>query len=235
MSTNTSGTFPLPQDLENDRIKLVPYIPSFHSEVFAELSKKYPETYKYIPWGHSEVQAAFDSETFLREHKWLLFAILDKTRPPSDHLVGSDGALAGTIAFIDCDPRNLSAELGAVLIFPPFQRTHVASNAVGLMLQYALNRPSEGGLGLRRVVWLANRLNEGSIRLAKRFRFQQEGVLRWHMYLEGGPAGNGKLLREEDPKPGCPGRDTALFSLCWDDWEGGGAKENSATVMLRIN
>lgn len=104
------------------------------------------------------------------------------------------------------------------------------------MLQYALNKPSEGGLGLRRVVWLANYLNEGSIRLAKRFQFQQEGLLRWHMVLppnlDGYLAGNGKVLREEDPKPGCAGRDTALFTLTWDDWEGG-AKENAAGVMSR--
>ena len=44
--------------------------------------------------------------------------------------------------------------------------------------------------------------------------------------------GNGIKLRNEDPRSGCVGRDTAMLSLCWDDWEGG-AKEKVEKIMRR--
>ena len=38
------------------------------------------------------------------------------------------------------------------------------------------------------------------------------------------PEGASKL-RAGDPRAGCTGRDTALLSLCWDDWELDRARE----------
>lgn len=231
--------FPVPEALESDRVKLVPFVPSVHSKAYADLSSTYREVYRYIPLGAFWDQAALDTyieQSFRVEPGWILFAIFDKTKP--SETFGADGSLAGIIGYINTDPKHLSTEIGAVILFPPFQRTHVASNATGLLLQYALNRPSEGGLGLRRVAWRANALNKGSINLAQRLKFQVEGVLRWnralpaHLANDQDRMANRESLREEDPKPDCVGRDTALLGLCWDDWESG-AKENVATVMAR--
>jgi hypothetical protein len=46
-----------------------------------------------------------------------------------------------------------------------------------------------------------------------------EGILKWDRVLPEGKIGNGKKEREGDVRKGCPGRDTAMLSICWDDWE----------------
>jgi len=117
------------------------------------------------------------------------------------------------------------------MILPAFQRTHVASNAVGILLHYTLDLPTSSSplisvkgptsaLGLRRIVWQAHHLNKGSIRLAERMGFKIESVLRWDRVLPTSKVGNGRDVREGDPRKERAGRDTAMLSLCWDDWEG---------------
>jgi len=152
------------------------------------------------------------------------------------------------MGFLNTSPANLSTEVGFAIILPPFQRTHVTSNAIGLLLQYALDPPSDssdgdgsisfgreqrggrGGLGLRRVQWQANSLNTASIRAAERMGFKHEAVLRWDRVLregrEKGKVGNGREVSDDI------GRDTIMLSLCWDDWEGGG-REKVLGVMER--
>jgi len=130
----------------------------------------------------------------------------------------------------------LAVEIGHILTLPAFQRTYVTSNAVGLLLHYALDTPSAGGLGLRRVFWQANALNEKSVRAAQRMGFHFEAIIRWDRVLPLGKdidiAGNKKGERSEDPRPGCIARDTAMLSLCWDDWEGGG-RQHVDEIMAR--
>jgi RimJ/RimL family protein N-acetyltransferase len=132
-------------------------------------------------------------------------------------------------------PTDLSTELGFVLTLPRFQRTHITSNAVGLLLHWALD-PAPHGLALRSVAWKANALNAASVRAAERMGFRREGLLRWDRVLpaaKSAAGGNGRGVREGDPKPECLGRDTVLLSLCWDDWEGG-AREVVDARMQRI-
>lgn len=162
----------------------------------------------------------------------ILYAVIDKTLPKSKE--DEDGALAGILAYMNTSAVNLSTEIGCVITLPSFQRTHVTSNAVGLLLQYALEPASGGGLGLRRVQWQTSSMNTSSIRTAERMAFKMEGVLRWDRIFHGGKAkgkiGNGCRLprgSEDDLA-----RDTVLFSLCWDDWEQG-AKEKVQAVMDR--
>lgn len=161
------------------------------------------------------------------------FAVIDKTRPstPED----SEGALAGMISFISTSTAHLSTEIGGVIILPGFQRSHVATNAAGLMLQFALTGRAAGGMGLRRVQWLCSSLNEASVSLAKRLGFEVEGVLRWHMVLrqvEGGHRiGRGWALPPGSDEKDL-GRDTMALSVCWEDWEMG-VREKVAEVMRR--
>ncbi|KAK0469818.1 uncharacterized protein EV420DRAFT_1472977 [Desarmillaria tabescens] len=113
-------------------------------------------------------------------------------------------------------------------------RTHVTSNAIGILLKHSLDLPEDGGLGLRRVVWQASAANVASIRTAKRMGFKQEGVLRWHKaWPESKSRGaNGIRVRKGDPgKEVFPlGRDTVVLSICWDDWEGGVRAHVEATM-----
>lgn len=96
-----------------------------------------------------------------------------------------------------------------VIVFPAYQRTFVATNAVGLLLQYGLDAPSQGGLGLRRVQWQAAADNEASIRLAKRMLMTFEGIARWERTIDPGKMGNGvdieRLREAERYSPGGSG------------------------------
>lgn len=87
---------------------------------------------------------------------------------------------------------------------------------------YALDPPSHGGLGLRRVQWQANSTNDASVRLATRMQFTFEGIARWQRKLEPCKTGNGVDLTvlEERNERGVerPGRHSAILSMCWDDW-----------------
>jgi RimJ/RimL family protein N-acetyltransferase len=65
----------------------------------------------------------------------------------------------------------MTTEIGTVMIFKKFHRTHVASNAAGLLLHYALDLPKNGGLGFRRVAWGANEHNEANLRFAQKMGF----------------------------------------------------------------
>lgn len=148
----------------------------------------------------------------------VLYAVIDKTRITTSP--SSSANFAGIIGYMNTSPANLSTEIGYAIILPPFQRTHVTTNAIGLLLQYALDSPPHG-LGLRRVQWRANRLNTKSICAVQKLGFKLEAVLRWDRIFAGSKASasNGVKERAGDPSPGTVGTDTALLALCWDDWE----------------
>ena len=191
---------------------------------------------------------------FLEDHQkdpgFLLFAVYDKSSGANNET--PCGTFAGIIAFKESSVSHLKTEIGTVVILPKFQQTHVASNAVGLLLHYALDLPqavkaadcprSEHNtlpvlaLGLRRVSWAANSHNEASIRLAERLGFRKEGILRWDRVMPKDRKvmgiGNGSAVRNGDARLDCVGRDTVLYSLCWDDWENGG-REKVDAIMAR--
>ncbi|KAJ5690268.1 Acetyltransferase [Penicillium macrosclerotiorum] len=133
-----------------------------------------------------------------------------------------DGELTGTISFVRTSKTHLSTEIGFIVILPPYQRTYVAMSAVGLALQYALEAPENGGLGLRRVHWRTSTTNVASAKLAEKMGFEQIGIVSWHMrFVKGknkGKVGNGKDLPPgSDPQD--LWRDTIDYSLSWDRWE----------------
>lgn len=148
------------------------------------------------------------------------FAIIDKTRPASPE--DPEGELAGTVSYVYTSAPYLSTEIGFIIILPNYQRTHVASNTVGLALQYALESPEKGGLGLRRVHWKTSTANAASARLAEKMGFQRIGATPWHMRFAKGKErfkiGNGKELPPGSDQADL-WRDTIDFSLAWDHWE----------------
>lgn len=88
--------------------------------------------------------------------------------------------MAGILGLINSNAPNLTTEIGFIVVFPKFQRTYVTTNAVCILLRYALEIPSRfpGALALRRVEWRANSRNEPSKKAAKRIGFKDEGVMR---------------------------------------------------------
>ncbi|KAI6030233.1 acyl-CoA N-acyltransferase, partial [Pisolithus marmoratus] len=231
--------FPV-QEVENDRVKLVPFVPSLHAELFLQGSVNHPELFRFLPYGPFDSTAAFIEgliEGFISPDPGAsLYTIIDKTRSLPQSPSPSEVDFAGVIGYINTDTTHLKTEIGAITILPPFQRTHVTTNAVGLLMEYALNPPLLSGLGLRRVQWQTNELNSQSIRAAERMGFKREGILRWDRTL---PSGKGKpgdpvQSRAGDPKPDWVGRHTAILAICWDDWENGG-REEVQRLMARRN
>ncbi|TDL20442.1 acyl-CoA N-acyltransferase [Rickenella mellea] len=237
--------------ISNDRLQLTPFIPSVHAETYFAETKQHPELYHYLPFQPFESVEVFNEwfeHIIHRDPQWILFAVFDKSNQGAAHeRTGEvressantsnqmDHRFAGVIGLLNTSVANLSTEIGFVFTLPAFQRTHVTSNAVGLLLQYCLELPPFG-LGLRRVQWQANAENKASIRAAERMGFEMEGIQRWQRILPHGKFGKEVIGREGE---GCqeglrgPGRDTAMLSMCWDDWID--EKEKVCRMMAREN
>ncbi|TCD60891.1 hypothetical protein EIP91_009368 [Steccherinum ochraceum] len=212
--------FPV-RELESDKVKLTPLIPSLHTQAYWAGTKDHPGMYIHLPMAPFPSAAAFTDLINTRvqsDPSNIVFAVLDKTR--------ADLPLAGLVGLLGTSPADLSTELGWLVTLPAFQRTHTTTHAVGLLLAYCLDLPEEGGLGLRRVQYRTHVLNGASIRVAERFGFGFEMVQKATRAVEGKPKGEeggwdvqGSLV-------------TRMYALCWDDWEGGG-RERLRALLAR--
>ncbi|KAK0218682.1 acyl-CoA N-acyltransferase [Armillaria fumosa] len=224
--------FPTPPTLQSERVKLVPFDISVHTRLLVTACSG-ESLYDFVPFGpfkdEEEFIASFWNKRMKDDAGMTMFAVYDITKP-------DESAYAGVIGYLNSSAEDLVAEIGFVIIAPAFQKTHVTSNAVGILMKYALDMPEDGGLGLRRVVWQASAANIPSVRTAKRMGFQQEGILRWHKAWPTSKTrgANGTLVRKGDPKEEAfpLGRDTTILSICWDDWESG-ARAHVEAIMAR--
>ncbi|KAF8868553.1 acyl-CoA N-acyltransferase [Infundibulicybe gibba] len=222
---NFNFCFSIPVTLENDRLQLVP---------FYKNTLLYPDLLQYLPCGPFESIEDLTTgflETFNgSDPAHILFAIHDKTRPSTAYRATHE--FAGIVGMINSSAEHLQTEIGYIVILPPFHRTHVASNVVGLLLHFCLDPPTLGGLGLRRVVWQANSLNAPSIRAAERMGFRYEGTLRWARVV---PPGTGKIGISRVGRDGEEriARHIAILGLCWEEWELEGVREIVDKIMAR--
>ncbi|KAG6811116.1 hypothetical protein H0H92_008916 [Tricholoma furcatifolium] len=223
---------PLPATLETPRIKLTPFIPSIHGETFFSGYASAPELGRYLPFTLPTYQAllSFFEEIVQPDPGRVWFAIIDKTKDRNEDL---QTCLAGVIGLLRCVPSNRAVEIGPVVILPAFQRTFVSSNAIGAVLKYLLDTPSERGVGFRRVVWTADPENQASVRAAQRMGLKPEGILRWTFCLPDG--GEGQEVSKD--RGSALGRHSVLFAICWDDWENGGKEhvDNKLFVFCLID
>ena len=224
-----NSSIPVPTILENKRVALVPFVPSIHAETFfEEFHKSSSVLSAYLPVKMGDTLNEFIVLVeigFRRQQESNLFAIIDKTKPPitNNNTNQPHGRIAGIIGWVHGSLRNLALEIGPVIILPEFQGTFVSANSIGLLLKYALDFPSRGGLGFRRVAWGADPHNEKSIAAAEKMGFKKEGTLRWLWVMPEGREGK-KLSTERETVKGsvkADGRDSILLSICWDDWDGG--------------
>lgn len=214
----------LPESLESERVKLVPLIPREHGAHYYTEGAKDPLLWRYYPvaWRSQQEWLTWLERDTRRNPANVYFAIIDKTRPDATH-PGWGGSLAGALGLFRCSAEHLSAEIAYVAILPAFQRTHVASNAIGILLRYCLELPSASppGLGLRRVQWCAHTKNLPSARLAERMGFKREAWIRWPIVLPKELTRDGEKPHEDDKWPERFGRHTLMLSVCWDDWQDG--------------
>ena len=215
--------YPLYEEtLQTPRLKLVPFIPVEHATAYWDVVNDHPELFQYYPFRHHTLPEFLTFlEVFSRQNPHhMLFAIIDRTRPDAAH-ASWGGSLAGIIGFFNTDATNLVTEIGYVLVFPAFHRTHVAKESVAVLLRYLLSMPSDSppGIGFRRVQWSAHTKNAASIGLAQRMGLKREGDLRWKWVLPDELSEHGEKGREGDRSGGKHGRHSVMLAVCWDDWE----------------
>jgi RimJ/RimL family protein N-acetyltransferase len=204
--------------LENDVVQLLPYIPRIYADIFwAKAQPAADSLTRFVPRDITTLTEYLEAlEDWRKDPGSLMFVVIDKTRPSEN---GLQGTVAGQLSLMKTTASNLTTEIGFVMTLPQYQRTHVTSNAIGLLLKYALNTPTDPaapGLGMRRVDWRAHSWNKPSIATARRLGFVDEGVLRWFVLLP--PGKDGDDPRKDDKNQG-KGRHTAFLAMCWDEWE----------------
>ena len=104
------------------------------------------------------------------------------------------GSVLGVASFLRIEPAHGVIELGHILLTPPIQRTIAATEALTLMIRWAMEA------GYRRFEWKCNALNAPSRRAAIRLGFSFEGVFRHHMIVKS------------------RNRDSAWFSIIDGEW-----------------
>ncbi|KAJ5708505.1 Acyl-CoA N-acyltransferase [Penicillium malachiteum] len=212
------------REISNDRIKLVPFNPAHHGQSFHQHSPA--QLFANMSMGPWKTVQDLESAFYDGHDR----QILSFDNPESF----ADGELAGKISYINTSVANLSAELGFVVVLPPYQRSHVAVNAAELMLQNAFDSRDNGGLDLYRVHWKASTSNPASSHLAEKLGFKTVvGVTKWHMrFPKGatkGKVGNGRAL-PPGSDPDDIWRDTVELSMSWEDWQNG-ARDKTQTAM----
>jgi RimJ/RimL family protein N-acetyltransferase len=108
---------------------------------------------------------------------------------------GRTGKPAGMCSYLNIVPRNGSIEIGSIWFAPSLQRTREATEAMYLLMRYAMD-----DLRYRRLEWKCNALNQASRRAALRLGFRHEGIFHRHMIVKG------------------RNRDTAWYSIVDDEW-----------------
>ncbi|GAA5915325.1 GNAT family N-acetyltransferase [Sporobolomyces salmoneus] len=241
-------------------VRLVPLIPSLHASRLYKLFSAHQETYQYLPYGPFPTYAAFLTklEQNRRDENCLSFAVYDLSLEFSDdddehvkedfELEGGKGLreerLAGIVGVKESNEKNRMTEIGNVHIAPPFQRTHISVHSLSLLLHWLLSPPSPScpnSLGLRRVQWFANPLNQPSVKAALALGFTLEAEkIRWERTL---PSGRGKIglplpefleggRREKEMGRG-EGRDSSLLCLDWEKWENRGREFVESRVKAK--
>lgn len=214
------------ESLETERVKLVPFVPRVHAQAYWDAATRDDPTHalwRYYPtlWRTLPDFLAWLESNVRRNPANTYFAVLDKTKPSAEF--GNGGSLAGVFGLFHCSDAHQTAEIAWIAVLPAFQRTHVASNAVGVLLKHCLEleTASPPGLGLRRVQWSCHTRNVQSARIAERMGFKREGMFRFQYVLQEELAKDGEKPSEDRKWPEKYGRNTLVLAVCWDDWEGG--------------
>ena len=85
----------------------------------------------------------------------------------------SSGLAQGWLSLCDIYPADGAIEIGAIWFSPRLQRTRAATEAIFLLMQYAMEE-----LQYQRLVWRCNAANQASLNAAARYGFTPEGTWR---------------------------------------------------------
>jgi RimJ/RimL family protein N-acetyltransferase len=145
------------------------------------------ESWQYLPWGPFATEAAMCAQlrSFSSALDRIFYAVCDSIT----------GEAVGMATYLDIQPSAGVIEIGGIWFAPAFQRTRAATEAMFLMLAYAMDE-----LGYRRMQWRCNALNSKSRAAARRLGFRFEGIWFNHMIVKG------------------QNRDTAWYSILDTEW-----------------
>ena len=196
----------------------MPFIPRVHAVAYLDGIRGHESMFKRMPTAFEHANDFLRYvERRRRDKSALLFAVIDTTRPDRDHPEW-EGSLAGVIGLLGTNKKRLVTEICPTIVLPTFQRAHVASHAVGLLIKYVLDLPPSG-LGFRKIKWVASPTNTASNNLVERLGFKLEGVSRWNCVIPvtEGHQKLGKEARAGDAGNGLLGDDANEWAMCWDD------------------
>jgi RimJ/RimL family protein N-acetyltransferase/ribosomal protein S18 acetylase RimI-like enzyme len=179
-----------PRILEGDHVRLEPLAPE-HLDALCAVGLD-PELWRLSV---SRIATRDDMRAYLQtaldeagQGSALPFATVER----------SSGKVVGSTRFANADRANRRVEIGWTWIGRPWQRTPLNTEAKYLMLRHAFET-----LGLIRVEFKTDVLNERSRRALLRIGAKEEGILRAHMITAGGRL-----------------RDSIYFSIVAPEWPG---------------
>ena len=184
------GLIPARAPLEGLDVVLEPQDHRAHAADLYQVSHADEEALKiwdylpYGPFGSPEEHAAViraQSATF----ETIFYAIRSK----------KSGRAVGQASYLEIEPLQGEIEIGHIWFAPELQRTRGATEALVLMMRYAMEE-----LGYRRMQWKCNALNGKSHRAAHRLGFRFEGIHYNRLISKG------------------RNRDTAWYSILDDEW-----------------
>ena len=185
-----NGLVPARSPLVGRHVQWEPLNPALHAAELYKAGHASDEALRiwdYLPVGPWPDEAAF--LTWLRGQAAAFDPVRFALRPHQS------GKLAGMAGYLDIHPLDGVIEIGGIWFAPELQRTRAATEALFLLLSYAMD-----DLGYRRMQWRCNALNAKSRNAARRLGFRFEGVFYNHMVSKG------------------RNRDTAWYSILDDEW-----------------
>ena len=170
-----SGLVPSRSPLNGRFIRLEPLDPAIHSDDLYQAghgSANALRIWDYLPHGPWNDPQAFAA------HLRVQAADLDQIRFAL--IPQSTGKASGMASYMDIHPRDGVIEIGGIWFCPGLQRTRAATEALFLLLSYAMD-----DLRYRRMQWRCNLFNTKSRTAARRLGFRFEGIFYNHQILKG--------------------------------------------------
>ena len=185
-----TGMLPARQALDGQSVRLEPIDPARHAAELYAASHGVAggeELWRFLSYGPWAEIGPFQS--WLRDcaatHDPLFYAVRE----------AGSGKARGMASYLNIVPKNGSIEIGHIWRAPALQRTRAATEALFLLMRYAMD-----DLRYRRLEWKCDALNEPSRRAARRLGFRFEGIFHQHMVIKG------------------RNRDTAWYSILDREW-----------------
>jgi RimJ/RimL family protein N-acetyltransferase len=188
--TPPPGLVPARSVLTGTTVRLEPIDPARHTAALyraGHTTEEARRSWAFLPWGPFPSEAAMDAQLrgFAAALDRVFYAICDL----------ATGEAVGKAAYLDIQPASGVIEIGGIWFAPGFARSRGATEALFLMLSYAMD-----DLGYRRMQWRCNALNEKSRAAARRLGYRFEGIWFNHMIVKG------------------RNRDTAWYSILDTEW-----------------